>query len=187
MDRDLILRAQAGDQRAFDALALADYPRLFKVAHGILRDPSHAEDATQQAYLDIWRNIQRLRDPAKFEPWSYRLLVHACYAEARRTPRWFPDSGVAPKHEPRAADPYASIIDRDELEQGFRHVSVDQRAVIVLHYLLDMTLEQVADVLGLRRGTVNSRLSRGMDAMRKAMGPDYEDQRTSEIQRGDVA
>lgn len=48
MDRDLILRAQAGDQRAFDSLALADYPRLYRVAHGILRDPSHAEDATQQ-------------------------------------------------------------------------------------------------------------------------------------------
>jgi RNA polymerase sigma-70 factor (ECF subfamily) len=187
MDRDLILRAQAGDQRAFDALALADYPRLYKVAHGILRDPSHAEDATQQAYLDIWRNIQRLRDPAKFEPWSYRLLVHACYAEARRTPKWIAQSEVAPRHEPRAADAYASIIDRDELEQGFRHVSVDQRAVIVLHYLLDMTLEQVADVLGLRPGTVNSRLSRGMDAMRKAMGPEYADQPRTEIRRGDVA
>ncbi len=78
MDRDLILQAQAGDQRAFDALALADYARLYRVAHGILRDPSHAEDATQQAYLDIWRNIARLRDPARFEAWSYRLLVHAC-------------------------------------------------------------------------------------------------------------
>lgn len=49
MDRDLILRAQAGDERAFDSLALADYPRLYRVAHGILRDPSHAEDAAQQA------------------------------------------------------------------------------------------------------------------------------------------
>ena len=187
MDRDLILRAQAGDQRAFDALALADYPRLYKVALGILRDPSHAEDATQQAYLDIWRNIQRLRDPAKFEPWSYRLLVHACYAEARRTAKWIPDTEVAPRHEPRAADAYTTIIDRDELEQGFRQVTVDQRAVIVLHYLLDMTLEQVADVLGLRQGTVNSRLSRGMDAMRKAMGADFEAQRRTETRRGDVA
>ena len=78
MDRDLILRVQQGDKRAFDSLALADYPRLFRVAHGILRDRSHAEDATQQAYLDIWRNIQRLRDPAKFEVWSYRLLVYDC-------------------------------------------------------------------------------------------------------------
>jgi RNA polymerase sigma-70 factor (ECF subfamily) len=186
MDRELVIRAQAGDHRAFDQLALADYPRLYRVAHGILRDAAHAEDATQQAYLDIWRNIARLRDPGKFEPWSYRLLIHACYAEARRTPKWVPDTAVAPGHEPRAADAYASVIDRDELEQGFRQISVDQRAVIVLHYLLDMTLEQVAEVLGIRLGTVNSRISRGMDAMRKAMGADFEARRPGR-RRGEVA
>lgn len=187
MDQDLVIRAQQGDQRAFDALAFADYPRLFRVAHGILRDPSHAEDATQQAYLDIWRNIQRLRDPAKFEVWSYRLLVHACYAEARRIPRWVSDTVVPLGHEPRAADAYAAVIERDELEQGFRHLSVDQRAVIVLHYLLDMTLEQVAQTLGVRQGTVNSRLSRGMDAMRRAMGADFEAEPRAETRRGSVS
>ena len=183
MDRDLILRVQQGDKRAFDSLALADYPRLFRVAHGILRDRSHAEDATQQAYLDIWRNIQRLRDPAKFEVWSYRLLVHACYAEAKRTPKWLPDTAVPLPREPRAADAFGSVIDRDELEHGFRQLSVDHRVVIVLHYLLDMTLEQVADTLGVPKGTVNSRLSRGMDAMRQAMGADFERDDPAHTQR----
>ena len=187
MNQDLIVRAQAGDQRAFDSLATADYPRLFRVAHGILRDRSHAEDATQQAYLDIWRNIRRLRDPDKFEAWSYRLLVHACYAEAKRTPKWMPDTALPPSQEPRAADAYASVVDRDELEFGFRYLSVDQRAVIVLHYLLDMTLEQVAEALGVRQGTVNSRLSRGMDAMRKAMGADFDSDPTAETRRGNAA
>ena len=106
MDRELIVRVQAGDQRAFDALTLVDYPRLYRVAHGILRDRSHAEDATQQAYLDIWRNIRRLRDPAKFEAWSYRLLVHACYAEAKRTPKWLPDTALPPAREPTAVDAF---------------------------------------------------------------------------------
>jgi RNA polymerase sigma-70 factor (ECF subfamily) len=186
MDRDLILQAQAGDQRAFDVLALADYARLYRVAHGILRDPSHAEDATQQAYLDIWRNIRRLRDPARFEAWSYRVLVHACYAEAKRTPKWMSDTALPSTHEPRTTDVYASVVDRDELEVGFRHLSVDQRAVIVLHYLLDMTLEQVAETLGVRQGTVNSRLSRGMDAMRKAMGADFESEPRAAAKRGDA-
>lgn len=186
MDRDLILRMQRGDKRAFDSLALADYPRLFRVAHGILRDRSHAEDATQQAYLDVWRNINRLRDPAKFEVWSYRLLVHACYAEGKRTPKWLPDTAVPSTREPRAADAYGTVIDRDELEYGFRQLSVDHRVVIVLHYLLDMTLEQVAETLGVRQGTVNSRLSRGMDAMRKAMGADFHSEPTAETRRGNV-
>ena len=84
MDRELVVRAQDGDQRAFEALALADSPRLHRVAYGILRDSESAEDATQRALVDIWRDIRRLRDPAKYEAWSYRLLVHACYREARQ-------------------------------------------------------------------------------------------------------
>lgn len=173
MDRELIVRVQAGDQRAFDALTLVDYPRLFRVALGTLRDRSHAEDATQQAYLDIWRNIRRLRDPAKFEAWSYRLLVHACYAEAKRTPKWLPETALPRTHEPRTADTFGAILDRDELDQGFRQLSVDHRVVIVLHYLLDMTLEQVAETLDVPKGTVHSRLSRALDSMRAAMGPDF--------------
>ena len=165
MDHELILRTQAGDLRAFDSLMLGDYPRLFRVAHGILRDRTRAEDATQQAYLDIWRNIRRLRDPSKFEGWSYRILVHACYAEARRTPKWLPDTAVPPSHEPASADAFGSVLDRDELERGFRQLSVDHRVVIVLHYLLDMTLEQIADALDVPRGTVYSRLSRAIGAL----------------------
>jgi RNA polymerase sigma-70 factor (ECF subfamily) len=174
MDQGLIVRVQLGDRRAFDSLALVDYPRLFRVAHGILRDRSHAEDATQQAYLDIWRNIRRLRDPAKFEAWSYRLLVHACYAEAKRTPKWLPDTVLPPSREPAATDAFEAVLDRDELESGFRHLSVDHRVVIVLHYLLDMTLEQVAETLDIPKGTVYSRLSRAMDAMRAALSIDQQ-------------
>ena len=82
MDQGLVARARQGDERAFVTLVAADYPRLFRLAYGILRDHESAEDATQQAFIDIWRNIRRVRDPARFEGWSYRVLVHACYAEA---------------------------------------------------------------------------------------------------------
>lgn len=64
MDHDLVTRAQQGDQRAFESPTVAHHPRLFRVAQGILRDPHLAEDATQQAFLDIWRHIQRLREPS---------------------------------------------------------------------------------------------------------------------------
>lgn len=133
MDQELVVRAQAGDPAAFEALTVADYPRLFRLAHGILRDRSRAEDATQQAYFDIWRNIRRLRDPTRFGAWSYRILVNACHREAKRTPRWLPEEAVAESQAPRAADDYAAILDHDELEAGFAQLNVDQRAVIVLH------------------------------------------------------
>lgn len=172
MDQDLVVRAQQGDQRAFETLTATHHPRLFRVAHGILGDPHLAEDATQQAFLDIWRNIPRLRDPAKFEGWSYRLLVHACYAEARRRPDWVGYGDVPLGGEPTAGESYSSVHERDRLERAFEHLSMDHRSVIVLRYLLDLTPERIADILGIPRRTVYSRLKRAMPALRAALEAD---------------
>ena len=78
MDEELVVLAQQGDPRAFESLTLAHYSRLYRLAKSILRDRHTAEDATQQAFLDIWRYIRRLRDPSRFNGWSYRLLVYDC-------------------------------------------------------------------------------------------------------------
>jgi RNA polymerase sigma-70 factor (ECF subfamily) len=172
MDPSLVVQAQQGDRQAFESLTVANHTRLFKVAYGILRDRHLAEDATQQAFFDIWRGFGRLRDPAKFEGWSYRLLVRACYAEAKRRPDWVPDGDLQSKDEPRAGDAQSSVADRDLLERGFRHLSVEHRTVIVLRYLLDMTPEQVADTLDIPRKTVYSRLKRAVIAMRAAVEAD---------------
>jgi RNA polymerase sigma-70 factor (ECF subfamily) len=172
MDHDLVLRAQRGDQGAFETLVSQHYTRLQKTAIGILRDRHVAEDATQQACLDIWRDIRRLRDPARFEGWSYRLLVRVCYAESRRAPKWAPETEMRTSDEPLAADAFGAVVDRDQLERAFAQLSVDHRTVIVLHHLMDMTLEQVAETLEIPRGTVYSRLSRAMEALRAAMQAD---------------
>ena len=72
MDQELARDAQKGDQRAFESLMIANHSRLFRVTNGILRDPHLAEDATRQAFIDIWQDIRRLRDVSSFEGWSYR-------------------------------------------------------------------------------------------------------------------
>jgi RNA polymerase sigma-70 factor, ECF subfamily len=172
MDQDLVVRTQQGDQRAFETLTASNHPRLFRVAHGILGDPHLAEDATQQAFLDIWRNIPRLRDPAKFEGWSYRLLVNACYAEAKRKPDWTHYDDLPTGSEPMAGETYTSVVERDRLERAFAQLSLDHRSVIVLRYLLDMTPEEVAETLDIPRRTVYSRLKRAMPAMRAALEAD---------------
>ena len=167
-----MVRVQRGDQRAFEALTLADCPRLYRVAHGILRDAQLAEDATQQALLDIWRDIGRLRDPANYEGWSYRLLIHACYREARRKPKWLAGADVREVDQPRMPDVYGQVEDRDQLERGFRRLSMEHRTVIVLRCLLDMPMEQVAETLGIAPGTVGSRLSRALESLRAALEAD---------------
>lgn len=173
MDEDLVVRVQRGDQRAFEMLATADYARLFRVAHGVMGDRESAEDATQEALLEIWRKSVRLRDPAKYEGWSYRLLVRVCYAAAKRRPTWISnDDDLAPVDQPRSADVYGVVADRDQLERGFRRLSMDHRVVLTLRHLLGMTPEQVAEVLDLPRSTVYSRLQAAARAMRAALEAD---------------
>ena len=131
-----------------------------------------AEDATQQALLTIWRDLPQLRDPARFDAWSYRLLVRACYAEGRRTRRWAPNLRLLPADEPQVAEGLSSVVDRDQLERGFRRLSIDHRAVVVLHHYLDLPLDEVAETLGVPVGTVRSRLHHAMRGLRAALDAD---------------
>ncbi len=172
MDADLIGRAQRGDEEAFASLAVVAGDRLHAVAHRILRDTDLAEDATQQALLAIWRDLPQLRDPARFDAWSYRLLVRACYAEAGRTRRWAPNVRLLPADEPDEAEGLSAVVDRDQLERGFQRLSIDHRAVVVLHHYLDLPLDAVADVLGVPVGTVRSRLHHAMRGLRAALEAD---------------
>jgi RNA polymerase sigma-70 factor (ECF subfamily) len=172
MDTDLVIRAQQGDDEAFASLAIACGDRLHAVAHRILRDIDIAEDATQHALLAIWRDLPQLRDPARFEAWSYRLLLRACYAEGRRTRRWVPNLRLLPTDEPAGADALSSVHDRDQLERGFRRLSLEHRSVVVLHHYLDLPLERVADICGVPIGTVRSRLHHAMRGLRAALDAD---------------
>jgi RNA polymerase sigma-70 factor, ECF subfamily len=172
VDTELIGRAQHVDEEAFASLAVAAGDRLHAVAHRILRDTDLAEDATQQALLAIWRDLPQLRDPARFDAWSYRLLVRACYAEGRRSRQWAPNLRLLPADEPASADGTSRVVDRDQLERGFRRLSIDHRAVVVLHHYLDLPLDEVADVLGVPAGTVRSRLHHAMRGLRAALEAD---------------
>ena len=174
MDTELVIRAQAGDEDAFTALAVACVDRLRRVAFGILRDRLLADDATQQTLLSAWRKLPRLRDPACFDAWTYRILVRACSEQARRSRPWMPGIGmpgieIDPERGPAMADEMQTIADRDELERGFRRLSVDQRAVVVLHHLLGLPLDEVAHTLDIPLGTAHSRLDRAMGRLRIAL------------------
>lgn len=172
MDTDLVARAQGGDEGAFMSLAVAVGDRLHAVAHRILRDTDLAEDATQQALLSIWRDLPQLRDPSRFEAWSYRLLVRACYAEGRKARAWSPNLRLLGADEPAAHDATHTVHDRDQLERGFRRLSVDHRAVVVLHHYLDLPLAEVAETLRVPEGTVRSRLHYAMRGLRAALEAD---------------
>ena len=83
MQHGLVERAMRGDQEAFASLAAESVDGCYRIAIRILRDPSRAQDATQQALLGAWRDLPTLRDADRFDAWLHRLVVNACYAAAR--------------------------------------------------------------------------------------------------------
>jgi RNA polymerase sigma-70 factor (ECF subfamily) len=172
--QELVQRAAQGDQEAFASLAQASSGRLYAVAYRILRDPYLAEDALQQTLITIWNELPRLRDPERFEAWSYRVVVRASTAEARRGKRAASTLRLLPDDADRASGPdeYGAVADRDRLDRGFRKLNADQRAVLVLHHYLGLTPVDMAEVLGIPVGTVGSRLHYATRALRAAIEAD---------------
>ena len=171
MHAELVNQAKRGDREAFDALCRLTGDRCMAIAFRILRDFDLADDAVQSALLTAWREIRALRDPQRFEPWLHRILMNACYAEARRRRRTsdlrlLP---VEPVHEP---DEYLNVEHRDQLERAFRRLTVEQRAVLVFHHYLELPLPEVAERLGIPLGTAKSRMHHAKRALRASIEAD---------------
>jgi RNA polymerase sigma-70 factor (ECF subfamily) len=168
---DLVERAQHGDHDAFALLVRASFPRLHGVARLILRDPERAQDAVQEALVLAWRHVRALRDADAWDAWLNRLTVRACYRLARQVRRRDAvELHMMPDPEPvGSVDPSSAVAERDRLDRELGRLPIDQRAVMVLHFHLDLPLPDVAAVLDIPVGTAKSRLSRGLDTLRAAL------------------
>lgn len=172
MDRSLVERAQRGDRDAYEALARASARRLYLIAHRIVRDPDRADDAAQQALITMWRELPSLRDPDRFEAWTYRVVVRHCLEEGRRGRR-------AAVREITLIDDRAADDDRigdsdlrDQLDRALRALTPDHRAVLVLHHYVGLPIGEIAEIMGVPYGTVGSRLHHATRAMRAAIAAD---------------
>ena len=169
VDRDLVEQARQGDREAFAVLVHQVSDSLYAVAQRILRDPGLAEDALQNALVLAWRRIPKLRDPDRFEAWIHRILVHACYDESQRARHRTANIRVLPIGGLSTPDDSAAIADRDELERAFRQLTIEQRAVFVLHHYLGLPLVEIAELLGIPAGTARSRLHYAIADLRVAL------------------
>jgi RNA polymerase sigma factor (sigma-70 family) len=171
MRRELVERARAGETDAFRDLVHEAGSRMYAIAYRILRDPDRAEDALQVALIQMWEGLPGLRDPQRFDAWSYRLAVHASYREARRDRHWTALVREIPP-EPAGDDRVPAILDRDEVERAFRRLTPEHRAVLVLHHYLGLPISEIADVLGIAPGTAASRLHYATRSFRAAFDAD---------------
>jgi RNA polymerase sigma-70 factor, ECF subfamily len=172
---DLVERARAGDHAAFVILARGSFGRMYGAAKLILRDQGRAEDAVQEALLQAWRHVAALRDPEAWDAWLYRLTVRSCYRQARGSAgRDVVALDVIDDRPAPGPDFTRTVVERERIMAVLSGLPLDQRAVIVLHFYLDLPLTQAAAVLDVPVGTAKSRLHRGLETLRVTLGDDPE-------------
>ena len=165
---ELVERAAEGDRDAFDLLLSDALNRLYAIARLILRDADLAEDAVQEALINCWRELPRLRDVNRFDAWLNRLLVNAATDQHRRHRRFH--AVIAPITDRRVEPDFAiQVAIADELRVAFDRLALEQRVALVLHHYLGLTAVEIGDALGIPTGTAKSRLHYAMEAMRAAV------------------
>jgi RNA polymerase sigma-70 factor, ECF subfamily len=172
--RELVEQAMRGDEEAFDELVGRVGDSMHSVARRILRDTNLAQDATQQALLDAWRHLPSLRDPDRFEAWTHRLLVNACYAEARRERRHRGNLRLLPRIGDGVSDETSRIATQDQLDLAFRRLSIEHRTVVVLVHYLGLSPTEAAARMGTPAGTARSRLHYALQHLRLAIEADLQ-------------
>jgi RNA polymerase sigma-70 factor, ECF subfamily len=148
------------------------FARLDTAARLILKDAELARDAVQEAMVRAWRDLPGLRDPDRFDAWLHRLTVNACLDMARHRRRRVREVELTPMTDIPIPDASAVQADRDQLDHALGLLEPDLRAIVVLHYYLDLTLPETADACGVPVGTIKSRLHRALSALRVTIADD---------------
>jgi RNA polymerase sigma-70 factor, ECF subfamily len=160
-ERAWVRGAQAGSVSDLEALFRAHWGRAFRAAYLVTHDAAAAEDIAQEAFLAAVRALDRFDRRRPFGPWLHRIVVNRAidWTRARRL-----RAEVELSEAPAGESPEHG--DAEGLAAAIAELPPEQRAVIVLRHLLDYTPGEIADLLELPRGTVNSRLRRGLDALK---------------------
>lgn len=169
--REIIVEAQAGRPDAFELLVERHGPDIYRMAAAIV-GPDEARDVAQETFIAAWRELPRLRDPDRFEPWLRRILVNRS-RNALRTRRRRPAVSLS---QPGPADTLAGQVDfreaadaRQALDGAFAALSADQRTVIALHYGAELSIREAAESMGVAAGTAKSRLNAALRRLRAAL------------------
>ena len=165
-ERAWVKGAQAGSAADLERLFRAHWPFAYRAALLVVRDTAAAEDIAQESFLAAVRSLDRFDRRRPFGPWLHRIVVN-------RSIDWTRSRALRGEVREDAAVPAADEARDSEAQTivaALAGLSPEHRAVIVLRHLLDYSPGEIADLLELPRGTVNSRLRRGLDQLREAIG-----------------
>jgi RNA polymerase sigma-70 factor, ECF subfamily len=163
-ERRLVREVQRGSAVALEELFRREWPRAYRAAYLVVHDAAAAEDIAQEAFLSAVRAIERFDRRRPFGPWMHRIVVNRAIdvtrarALRREVDAAAADSAQAPPDRPSSPLP-------DDVVRALAELSPEHRAVVVLRFVLDYTPGEIAQALGMPRGTVNSRLRRALDRL----------------------
>jgi len=165
MDHELLVRSRAGDREAFDLIVAARAESVYRTALAILGNDADARDAAQDSFVAAWRRIRDLRDDDRFDAWLGRILINHCRSALRRRGR-VREVALEEVPETRAA---VASLDGFDFDEAFCRLTVDQRAILVLHHLHGYGIRDIANWLGIPSGTVKWRLNRARNALQREL------------------
>jgi RNA polymerase sigma-70 factor, ECF subfamily len=174
LEGHLIERAARGDVDAFDALLQPRLDRLFRLAVAITRSEADARDAVQDACVLAWREVPRLRDAGRFDPWLSQIVVNSCRGLLRRRKRTQGrEVGIeltdvqATRHGPISE--IEGMGEMQAIQRAFERLDPTARSLLVLHHVEGRPVAEIARVIGSPIGTVKWRLSRARQALGRAL------------------
>jgi RNA polymerase sigma-70 factor, ECF subfamily len=165
----LVLRSQAGDTAAFDELLKEVQAPLDRYISRLAGDEGLAEDILQEVFLIIYRKIGWLREPALFRPWAYRIASRETFARLKKEKLWRDQVREDDVLENAGSLPETDPFPAEEIPRLLSTVSPASRAVLILHYLDDLSLAETGGILGISTGTVKSRLAYGLQRLRQVI------------------
>ena len=169
-DRELVQAAQGGDQHAFRRLVEKYQRRVFQLALGMVKDPDEAMDISQETFVRVHRYLPSFKGDASFFTWTYRIAVNLCLDAGRRRGRGEPvefdereaevEAGMDPPSA-ALAGPQRNVLNRElagKIEEALAGLSENHRAILLLREVEGLSYEELSQTLGIRKGTVMSRL-----------------------------
>ena len=165
-----VLRAQTGDREAFDELLKSVQTRLFRYIFRLVGEHSAAEDVLQEVFLIIYRKLRWLDNPKLFRAWAYRIASREAFKRLKREKRWTEQIRDEEILETISVEKPEEIYEPELIEKLpalISKVSPASCAVLILHYLDEMSLSETAEILDISLGTVKSRLAYGLASLRE--------------------
>lgn len=171
-DLDLVRRAKAGEQRAFEQLVRRHQDRVYAVARGVVRSPEDAADVTQEAFIAVLRHLDTFQEGAAFTTWLHRIALRKAYDQLRRRVPEPMDPGAhaISSIEARDPDPHTTSLQQAALLEAISRLDDAFRDAVLLVDVAGVGVDEAAAALGVAPGTIKSRVFRGRAALARELG-----------------